>query len=133
MIAVAPHGVPRVGLRPFVEIEVIVVGVFRHGPTVEHLVHDQEAHRVAEVQEPRVWGIVRGADRVDAQLPELGQTPLPYPERHGRAKCPAVGMDADSLDLEVAAIEPEAGVSLETRIADPETDLVGVEQRAAAL
>ena len=47
MIAVAADGVARVGLRPFVEIEMIVVRIFGDGPAVEDLVHHQKAHAVA--------------------------------------------------------------------------------------
>ena len=73
MVAVAHHGVGRVADRPVLEVEVVVVGILGHGPAVEHLVHDEEAHAVGEVEKLGRGRIVRGADCVDAELAQLGQ------------------------------------------------------------
>ncbi len=59
------------------EVEVVVVGVFGDGPAVEHLVHDEEAHAVGEVEELGRGWVVRGADGVDAECAQSGEAALP--------------------------------------------------------
>ena len=67
VVAVAPDGVGGVAVGPVFEVEVVVVGVFGDGPAVEHLVHDEEAHAVGEVEELGCGWVVGGADGVDAE------------------------------------------------------------------
>ena len=47
MIAIAQNGVALVHLRPVIEIEMVVVLVFPHRPTIEKFVHDEQAQAVA--------------------------------------------------------------------------------------
>jgi len=49
VVAIAHDGVVLIQQGPFVEEEMIVVSVFADGPAIEHLVHDEESHAVAEV------------------------------------------------------------------------------------
>ncbi len=51
MVAIALDGGGFVTLGPVAEVEVVVVGIFGDGPAVEHLVHDEEAHAVGQVEE----------------------------------------------------------------------------------
>jgi hypothetical protein len=66
VVAVALDGVGFVALGLVAEVEVVVVGVFGDGPGVEHLVHDEEADAVGEVEELGSGWIVGGSDGVDA-------------------------------------------------------------------
>ena len=76
MVAVAHHRVGGVADVPFLEVEVVVVWVLGHRPAVEHLVHDEEAHAVGQIQKLRRGRVVRRADGVRTDLAQLGQPPL---------------------------------------------------------
>ena len=120
MVAVAADGVGGVGLRPFLEEQVIVVAILSHRPAIEELVHHQKSHAVAEVQEFGSDRIVRGANAVYADLLERFETPLPYPERNRRAHCAAVLMQTNALDLEILSVEPETRGRFKFEIANAE-------------
>ena len=120
VVAVAQDAVAQVGVGPFLEMEVIVMFVFALGPAVEKLVHDEEAHPVAKVEELGGGGIVGGADGVDAEFLEDFETALPHGERHGCSDGSAIVVEADALELEVFSVQPEAGVRLELGAADAE-------------
>src|SRR5260370_41521703 len=77
MVAIALDGGGFVALGPVFEIEVVVVGVFGDGPAVEHLVHDEEAHAVGEVEELGCGRVMGGADGVDAEGAAGGESGLP--------------------------------------------------------
>ena len=80
MIPVAPDHVAGVDLGPGVEIQMIVEGVLPDRPAVESLIHDEESHPVAEVEELRSRRVMGGADRIDPNLPERGKPALPGAE-----------------------------------------------------
>jgi hypothetical protein len=73
------------------EVEVVIVGIFGDGPAVEHLVHDEEAQAVGEVEELGCRWIVGGADGVDAEGDEAA---LPCGEWDGGAEGSGVGVEA---------------------------------------
>ncbi len=77
VVAIALDGGGVVALGPLAEVEVVVVGIFGDGPAVEHLVHDEEAHAVGEVEELGCGWVVGGADGVDAEGSEGGEAALP--------------------------------------------------------
>ncbi len=120
VVAVAEHGIARVCLGPLTEIEVVVAGVFGHRPHIEHLVHHQESHAVAEVEEFGGDRVVGGTDGVHAELLEGLQAPFPGADRDGGAECAGVAMKADPFDFEVTAVEPKAGIRVEVEFADTE-------------
>ena len=122
MVAVALDGVGGVAHGPVVEVEVVVVGIFADGPAVEHLVHDEEAHAVGEVEELGRGRVVGGADGVDAEGAEGGEAAFPCGERDGGAECSGVGVEGDAVDLVVDAVEEEALVGVEVEFADAEGD-----------
>src|SRR6266536_5275461 len=99
----------------------IVVGVFRNGPTVEHFIHNQKPHAVAQFKEFRRGRIVRGANRVDTKLSKQFKATRPHTHRHGRAKGAAVMMHSYALELEISAVEPEAGIGIEVVLAYAES------------
>ena len=106
----------------FAEVEVIVVGVLGDGPAVEHLVHDQEAHAVGEVEELGRWWVVGGTDGVDAEGAECGETTLPGGERDGGAECASISVEGDAVDFVVDSVEEEPLVGIEVELADAEGD-----------
>ena len=108
VVAVAQDGVGGVADGPVFEVEVVVVGVLGDGPAVEHLVHDEEAHAVGEVEELGRGRVVGGADGVDAERAEGGEAAFPGGERDGGAEGAGVGVQGYAVDLVVDAVEEEA-------------------------
>ena len=77
MVAVTvDHGF-KVLLGPVVEQEGVAVGLLRDGPGVRQLVHHDESHAVAEVEQFGGRGIVGGADGVAAHFLEHLEASLP--------------------------------------------------------
>lgn len=132
VIAVAADHGAQVVLPPFGEMPVVVVGVLALGPAVEGLVHDHEAHAVAEREEAGIDRVVRGADAVHTEASEDGKPALPDVERHRGPHGTAVVVQAHSLDLEILVIEPEAGVGAELGTADAEARGDGIDDLLAA-
>src|SRR5687768_3105006 len=120
MIAIAAHDVAGIDSGPLVEITMIVVRCFCHSPTVEHLIHHQKSHTVTQVEKLRRWRIMGRPNRVDSELFQNLEAALPNAQRNGCSKRAAIVVQAHSFDLEVAAVEPEAGRSVETELADAE-------------
>ena len=87
-------------------------------PFVEGLVHDQEAHAVAEVEKFRRGRIVAAADGVAARLLEEFQTPLPDLDRHGRAQRAASWCRQTPLSFSAWPLieKPLAGSNLKVRM-----------------
>ena len=122
MIAVAAHGVGGVNLRPIVEEQMIVVWIFCDRPAVEQLVHHQKTHAVAQIQKLRRGRIVRGADRVHAQLSQFREPLFPNRQRHGCSERAAVVMQANAIEHDFFSVEHEPGVARELCFADAECD-----------
>jgi len=132
VIAVALDGVGGVAEGPLLEVEVVVVGVFGDGPAVEHLVHDEEAHAVAEVEELRRGWVVGGADCVDTKLAELGEAAGAEGEGYGGAYGSCVGVEGYAVDLVVGAVEEEALVGVEVKLADADGQVFVIDGAAFA-
>ena len=123
VVAVAADGVGGVAEAPLFEVEVVVVGVFGDGPAVEHLVHDEEAHAVGEVEEFGCGWVVGGADGVDAEGAESGEAALPCCKRDSGAEGSGVGVEGYAVNLVVDAVEEEALVGIEVELADAEGNI----------
>ena len=132
MIAIAHDGVGGVADGPVFEVEVVVVGILSDGPAVEHLVHDEEAHAVSEVEELGRGRVVRSADGVDTELAELGEAALPDAEGDGGADCATVGVEGYAVDLVMNAVEEEALVGVEMKLANAEGHVLVVDGLAVA-
>ena len=130
MIAVAQNGVAFVRFRPFVEIQMIVVGILGHSPAIEHFVHHQKSHAVAQIEKLRRGRVVRGANGIHSERLQGFQPFFPDTQRHRRAERAAIVMQANALDLEILSVQPEAGVRLEMRVADAEGRRRFVQHRA---
>lgn len=118
VVPVAEDAVTEVVLGPFLEGKAVVVFVLPLGPAVEELIHHEEAHAVAEIEEIRSHRSVGRADGVDAEFAEGLEAAFPNSQRNGDSYGTAILMEADALELEVFPIEPETGVGLELRGAD---------------
>src|ERR1035437_5662115 len=121
MIAVAVNEVLDVALVPLVEIVGVAVGAdlsLADLPLVERLVHHEEAHAVAEIQEFRCVGIVAGADGVASHLAQDFQAAFPDALRDGGADASGLVVQADPVQLDVFAVEQESLVGVEQGFAD---------------
>jgi hypothetical protein len=132
VVAVALHRVGGVVERPLLEVEMVVIGVLGDGPAVEHLLHDEKAHAVGEIEELGCGRVVRRADCVDAEGAESGEATLPCGEWDCRAEGSGVGVEGRAVDLMVDAVEEEALVGVEVEFADAEGDLFVVDELAVA-
>ena len=70
VIAVAHHRVAQIGLVPILEVEVVsALGIrLADGPGIKQLVHDEQSHAVAKVEELRRRRVMCRADGIDAKL-----------------------------------------------------------------
>ena len=73
MVAVAQDEVGEVALMPLVEEAGIVVLGFAAAPHIKRLVHDNEAHRVAHIEQFGSRRVMTGTDGIDAHLLQLHQ------------------------------------------------------------
>ena len=118
VVTVAQDQVRQVALVPLVEEAGIVVLRLLAPPHVEALVHHDQSHRVAHVQQLRGRRIVRRADRVHTHRLEFRELTMQGILIEGSAQAAEVVMLADAVQLEVLAIEPEAGLRIELEIAE---------------
>ena len=108
MIAVAPHHVAHVALRPFVEVLAVAVRDFRNAPHVEGFVHDQQAQPVGELEQFGRGRVVAGADRVDARALHDLQLSLGGAPIDGGTQRAEVVVQADAMEFHALAVEQEA-------------------------
>ena len=83
-------------------------------PLVEGFVDDQEAQRIAEVQQLGVGRIVAHADGVATHGLEFGKAIRPDRRGDSRAQAAGVVVQADSLQLQIGVVEEEAPIRVET-------------------
>lgn len=67
MVAVAAYQCPQILFVPFPEQRGIIAGFLAHGPAVEGLVHDEEAHLIGQIQQFGSRGVVGSADGIAAE------------------------------------------------------------------
>src|SRR5205085_4421610 len=120
VVAVAPELRAQVLLVPVVEEEVVVVLLLRAPPGVERLVHDDEAHAVAEFEQFGRGRVVARAYGVDAHLLEDFELALKRATVQRRAQSAEVVVVADAVQADVLAVEEKARVHVELNRADAE-------------
>ena len=127
--------VRQVPFIPFVEVNVVAVLDLALGnsPLIECFVHDQESHRVAQVEELRREGIVAGSDRVASHLAEGFKAPFPDALRHGTAHAAGLLMKTDAIQFDVFAVEQESSIGVEESFADADGRVVGIDHAACIL
>ena len=118
VVAVAHHQVGQVALVPLVEEAGVVVLRLAPPPHVEALVHDDEPHRVAHVQQLGGGGIMRTAYGVHAHRLQLHQLAVQGVLMQGRSQAAQVVVLADAVQLAALAVEPEARRRVETEVAE---------------
>ena len=101
----------------------IIVAVFAHSPAIEHLVHHQKAHAIAQIQKLRCRRIVRGADGIYAERFQGREPFLPDAQRHGHAQSAGILMQTDALEFEIIFVQPKAGVRVEMKFANAKGNL----------
>jgi len=106
---------------------VVIGGFLTDGPGVEGLIHYQQTQVIAGIEEFRRGGIVGGADGVDAAGFERGEAAFPRGGGDGSAQSAGIGVEGDAEEFDVFAIEPEAAIRLEFRLADAEGRVFGID------
>ena len=116
MITIAQHQIRQVTLVPFVEETGIIVLCLLASPHIETLVHHDQSHRVAHIQQLRGRRIMRRADGVHTHRLQLRQLTMQGVLIQGSAQTSEVVMLADTIQFEVLAIEPETRLGIELEI-----------------
>ena len=118
MIAVAQHQVGEVALMPLVEEAGIVVLCLTASPHVEALVHYDDAHSVAHVQQLGCGRVMRAADGIDTHGLELGEFAMEGIFVKCGTQATEVVVLADAIEFEVLAVKPKASLGVEFKIAE---------------
>ena len=108
MAPVPPHPFRNALPVGFGEKPGVVIGRFGHFPHVVQLVHHQEAHPVAQVQQLPGRGVVGCADGVDAHVLHDPELPFRRLLIKGRAQGPQVVMQAHAVELHGLAVQEKA-------------------------
>ena len=105
MITVALHQIRKVALMPFVEEAGIIVLRLLAPPHVKRLVHHDESHRIAHIQQFRGWRIVRRTDGIHAHCLQFHQLTVKGIFIEGSTKATEVMMLAYAVNLHWYRIE----------------------------
>ena len=115
VVTVTKYQVRQVALMPLVEEAGIVILRLLTSPHVEALVHHDESHRVAHVQQFRSRRVVGTADGVHTHGLQFGELAVQGIFIQCSTQATEVVMLADTVELEVLAIEPEACLWVEPK------------------
>ena len=106
MVTVTKNHVSGIPFPPILEIEVISllpIWFYSH-PGIERLIHYQETHPVAKVEELRCKRIMRRPYRIDSGFFQQMQPPFPNTQRNRRTHRASVMMQAYTLNFNVSSI-----------------------------
>ena len=118
MVTVAQHKVCKVALVPTVEEPGIVVLSLAAAPHIKRLIHDDESHGVAHIQQFGCRRIMAAADGIDTHLLQLHQFAVQCILIQCCSEAAEVMVLADSVELDILAIEPETRLGVEAEIAE---------------
>ena len=118
MVTVAQHQVGEVTLVPLVKEAGIVVLRLTATPHVETLVHDDEAHGVAHVEQLGSRRVMAGTNGIAAHGFQLRQLSVQGVLVKGSPQTAEVMVLADPVQLHVLAVEPETRLGIETEVAE---------------
>ena len=124
MVAVTFHQVGEITLMPLIKEAGIVAIRLLAPPHIKALVHHQEAHRVAHIEQFGCRRIMAATDGVDTHLTKDGQFAMHRRLAQGCAKTSEVMMLAHTIDFHISAIEKETLLGIKLDIT--ETDLRGL-------
>ena len=130
MVAIPAYLRAKILLMPVIPEIMVIAFLLSFFPTVEGLIHHQNSHPVAEIEEFRSGGIVTGAQSIESHLLEHLQLTLRSAGIESSTKGTQVVMIADSLELHPFAIEQETIVRSELDRADAEGCLIAVQDIA---
>ena len=132
VITVAQNQIGQVTLMPLVEETGIVVLRLLTAPHVERLVHHDESHCVTHVQQFGGRRIMRRADGVHTHRLQLRQLTVQGVLIQCSTQTAEVVMLADTIQLEVLAVEPEARLGIKAEIAETGRRLHLIDHLAAS-
>ena len=118
MITVAPDKVGEVALMPFVEEAGIVVLCFLSAPHVEAFVEDDDTHSVAHVEQLRCRRVMSASKGVDTHFLQPCQLTVHGILVERGTESSEVMMLTDTIEFEVAAVEPESGLGIKAEAAE---------------
>ena len=101
---------------PFIEEAGIVAIRFLAAPHIETLVHHEEAHRIAHVQEFGSRRIMTASDGIHTHIAEDGELAMHRILVYGCTQTAKVVVLADTIDLDVPAIEEETLLRIKLHI-----------------
>ena len=102
-------------------------------PLIEGFVHDEKPHRVTEIQQIGRGWIVAHPDGIASQFLEDLQPPFPDLNRHGRAQCARVVVNAQTLDLHAYTVEREPFVRVKVEAPNAERSPVVIHDLVVGL
>ena len=118
MVAVAENQVGEVALVPLVEEAGIVVLRLLTSPHIERFVHHDQSHRIAHIEQFGCWRIMRAADRIHTHRLEFGKFAVEGIFIQCCTQATKVVVLANTIKFEVLAIEPEARLGIELKVAE---------------
>ena len=130
VVTVAQNQIREVALVPLVEEPRIVVLRLLAAPHVEALVHHDQSHRVAHVQQLWCRGIMRRTDGVHTHRLQLRQLTVQGILVECSTQTAEVVMLTHAVQLEVLAVQPEARLGIKLKVAEATSGLVGVHHLA---
>ena len=127
MIAIASDFGAKIRLVPIVPEEVVIICYFSDFPTVERLVHHEDAHTVTEIEKFGSRRIVTRAEGVNSHFLENLQLAFRSAGIECRSQCSEVVVVANTVELNALSIEEKPAVCFELDRSDAESSLVGVD------
>ena len=118
VITVAQNQIRQVALVPLIKETGIVVLGFLAPPHVKALIHHNESHRVAHVQQLWCWGIMRGTNGVHTHRLQFGQLAMEGILIEGSTQAAKVVMLTHTIDLKVLSIQPEACLGIKLKVTE---------------
>ena len=118
MITVALDEIRQVFLMPFIKETGIIAIRFLAAPHVETLVHHEDAHRIAHVQEFWCRRIMTTSDSVHAHIAKDGKLTVHRILINGSTQATEIMMLTDTIYLEILAIEEETLPCIKLHIAE---------------
>ena len=133
VVAVAPDKVLHVAHVPLVEEAGVVVTGLALAPHVHSLVHHQQPHLVAELEEHRGWRVVGSAYGIDTHIFKHAEFALQRPSVYGGAYAAHIVVQAYAEELEVLPVEEKSLVGVPGDAAYAEAGVVAVLELAVGV
>ena len=118
MITVALDEIRQIFLMPFIEETGIIAIRFLAAPHIETLVHYEDAHRIAHIQEFWCRRIMTASDSVHAHIAKDDKLAMHRIFINGSTQATEIMMLTDTINLEILAIEEEALLCIKLHITE---------------